>query len=941
MFSFFSLHIHAVETNPCEDSSVTEHCDIFAYAPGSHALWLPDLPGGSSDFVFDHNGGQFIVYDDGTAHIIGVAKRTTNANQKWEVSVWLKNKRTWAEWSALGRSFKDEQNFNTGEHVNWHYYEMDNDNAVLTGLGDYAGQTIELQHMPADFTYGFQVGLGANSKNLEFGFSGWFTHSGDFSGIGDFNVNASCTECPQFFCEIFAECSGSDVTTFGGNDGTLTALVDGSTNFSVEWTGPNGFSASAQSITNLFAGCYMAVITDLDDPSCTTTLECAVAQPADCEEGPYRTQTPGGWGAPAAGDNPGAYRDANFSGAFPAGLTVGCPGGFTLTLTSASAVQDFLPSGGTPAALTMNYTDPGNTLSNTFASHIVALTLSVGFDVYDPNFANPDFLLQDLLILSGDFAGMTVSDFLELANNVFGGCDNSFTANQIYETLAAINESYVDGQDTGSILGCAPQPDCPVGDLAVFCFDIALVELDCNDSTDPEFTGFPVFQDPYNGDPNCPEIVGLTYEDEINGSCPTVITRTWTLSDSDGNTATCEQTITINDTEAPTFDNFPEDLEVECPDDVPALGTITASDNCTEDVNVVCTESFQSDQLSTVCELIDMDWAGEPAPRIGWLQQMPGTVNPGKNLFALESGAFEQFPDGTAHLYGVMSSINNDQLAWEFDVWLINGSNWDEWSAQGRTYKDTQDITGDNYLDWMYYEVDPTQSTLTGIRDYAGSLLTLTHAPPSYLYGFQVGQNSNIFTETFGLSGWFYFTGDIHYNGDVYPRDGVMGDFNLDLDCEEPNFENECVYTITRTCTATDDCGNTTTETQTILVEDTTPPVITCPEDLTVECFENVPEADTELVDAFDNCSDVLITWEGDEVVGGFCEGQVLRTYRATDECGNYAECIQTINYFTSAPVVEPVADVELEECNAEWPELTTTYTSNCFGAGEITGVPG
>ena len=43
-------------------------------------------------------------------------------------------------------------------------------------------------------------------------------------------------------------------------------------------------------------------------------------------------------------------------------------------------------------------------------------------------------------------------------------------------------------------------------------------------------------------------------------------------------------------------------------------------------------------------------------------------------------------------------------------------------------------------------------------------------------------------------------------------------------------------YTLTRTWTAEDNCGNTSSCSQVITVEDNTPPVITCPVDETVEC---------------------------------------------------------------------------------------------------------
>ena len=43
-------------------------------------------------------------------------------------------------------------------------------------------------------------------------------------------------------------------------------------------------------------------------------------------------------------------------------------------------------------------------------------------------------------------------------------------------------------------------------------------------------------------------------------------------------------------------------------------------------------------------------------------------------------------------------------------------------------------------------------------------------------------------------------------------------------------------YVVTRTFTATDECGNDSTATQTITIQDTTNPMLTIPADYTVEC---------------------------------------------------------------------------------------------------------
>ena len=52
------------------------------------------------------------------------------------------------------------------------------------------------------------------------------------------------------------------------------------------------------------------------------------------------------------------------------------------------------------------------------------------------------------------------------------------------------------------------------------------------------------------------------------------ITRTWTATDQCGNTATASRTITVQDTKAPVFDQDPEDLTIECDEDLPNPGTM-------------------------------------------------------------------------------------------------------------------------------------------------------------------------------------------------------------------------------------------------------------------------------------------------------------------------------------------------------------------------------
>lgn len=179
------------------------------------------------------------------------------------------------------------------------------------------------------------------------------------------------------------------------------------------------------------------------------------ANSQSCNDG-FKTFTQGGWGTQCNGGNPGCYRDANFNAAFPDGLTIGC-GSNTLTLTSSAAVQAFLPSGSTPRALDAgNMIDPGASYNNVLAAQLVAVTLAVGFDVYDPNFSTNTSSFSDLIINSGPFSGMTVGSFLQTANQIIGGCASNYSFSDVNDTATAINENYDNGTTNNGFLICNP-----------------------------------------------------------------------------------------------------------------------------------------------------------------------------------------------------------------------------------------------------------------------------------------------------------------------------------------------------------------------------------------------------------------------------------------------------------------------------------------------------
>ncbi len=169
-------------------------------------------------------------------------------------------------------------------------------------------------------------------------------------------------------------------------------------------------------------------------------------------QGQFKTFTIGGWGTTCSGNNPGCYRDANFEAAFPDGITIGC-GENTLSFTSSQAVEDFLPSGGTPALLSGVIVDAAGSINNTLASQVLAVALAAGFDAYDADFSSSTTGFGSLPILSGAHAGMTVAEFLAYANQVIGGCVEG-DLSDLNATATAINENYDNGTVDQGYLDC-------------------------------------------------------------------------------------------------------------------------------------------------------------------------------------------------------------------------------------------------------------------------------------------------------------------------------------------------------------------------------------------------------------------------------------------------------------------------------------------------------
>src|SRR5690606_37459603 len=118
--------------------------------------------------------------------------------------------------------------------------------------------------------------------------------------------------------------------------------------------------------------------------------------------------------------------------------------------------------------------------------------------------------------------------------------------------------------------------------------------------------------------------------------------------------------------------------------------------------------------------------------------------------------------------------------------------------------------------------------------------------------------------------------------------------------------------------TATDNCGNFSSKTQSITVKDDEAPVFAnIPQDITVEC-SNIPTPQTPT--ASDNCDTNVSIILSEDTRPGACpqEYALIRTWTATDDCGNSATVSQTlIVQDNEPPILSGVPQDVTVECNA------------------------
>lgn len=149
---------------------------------------------------------------------------------------------------------------------------------------------------------------------------------------------------------------GTNISCSGANDGSINATITGGTTpYTYQWSGPNGFTAATEDIAGLAPGNYTLLVTDLN--GCTTSVDRTLTGPASIVPSIITSNTPGGTSIGCAGASSGSIQLAVTGGTAPMAIQWTGPNGFSGSSASLSGL-----AAGTYSAL---ITDANGCTANT------------------------------------------------------------------------------------------------------------------------------------------------------------------------------------------------------------------------------------------------------------------------------------------------------------------------------------------------------------------------------------------------------------------------------------------------------------------------------------------------------------------------------------------------------------------------------------------------
>ena len=959
-----------------------------AFGPGADwAVWLPSLSSAGytagANYVFSAAGGVFEQYSDNTAHLTGELVNTLNPNQRFIADWWFQNKRDWTSWNNGGtRSYKNDLNLQCAidEHVNWSYYELVGGFSTLTGTGDLAGNQLYLYHLPTNYYFGFQIGIGANDKNCNFGMSGWFSYNGFMnntyvSATGDMNVDAQCSDetgdCLNrtAVTQVYraedacghATIESTVITVF---DDVAPTFTNCPSDITISCTDEIPAPANPEATDNCAGDVSVSFAGDTEEgDNCLRTITRTWMAEDECGNVGYCSQTISilDEEAPALVGTPDANTTAecdNIPTAAEVTATDSCDPEVSVSFIETTEEGNCAGSY-TITRIWTSMDDCGNEASFTQTIQVVDTTAPEfnEFPIYTSAECNEEV---DAPTATDNCSGATVTLVSEVLNS--GGCLGVLA--RTYRATDGCGNYTETVQYITLVDNTAPEISGVPLEATVECSDINLGE-----------NGLYFGVAPVTASDICDESVDINYTEEIidNGdNCPSSfdIIRSWVAVDDCENETSATAVVHVVDTTNPWFVDFPADITINCDEDVPAVVLPEAQDNCSANVVVVATADDiipgscpQNYTIYRVYRGIDNCGNQVVETQVITVRDITAPTFSSENNSSFTYECSEEIPVTEP---SVSDNCGNVTLSYADSETQGNTCE----SSFNRVWTATDECGNSSEFTQTIQIVDTTAPVIAGelqtsrpCDDYAGIFVTASDNCSEYTIDYtdvfvsggcagniirtyvatdECGNTSADFIQVIQLID--ETSPEIEYVnenltvecGSEYSVEPASFSDNCDAELEiESGFTSEndgCTTIETYTWTATDHCGNSTTATTVVTITDTTAPYFTSlPENITVNCDEVVPGVGEYA--AADVCdSEVEISVEETTTAGDCPQAYTIaRTFTATDNCNNVVTETRYVYVVDNdAPVFEESASSFTYECGAEIPVVEPSANDNC-----------
>ncbi|MET0000115.1 MAG: HYR domain-containing protein [Candidatus Thiodiazotropha lotti] len=442
-------------------------------------------------------------------------------------------------------------------------------------------------------------------------------------------------------------------------------------------------------------------------------------------------------------------------------------------------------------------------------------------------------------------------------------------------------------------------------------------------------------------------------------------TVTWSATDSAGNTGSATQTVTVQDTAAPVI-TAPADVSVTAtPPATVAIGTATATDIFPVTVSNNAPAAFAAGTTVVTWTATDANGNSSSATQnvtvTAPVDTTPPVVKPPANVTveatALQTSVNLGAATATDNVDGALTPTPNQSGPFGVGTHTVI---WSATDSAGNTGTATQTVTVQDTT--VPTVVPPADVSVTAMPPVSLAIGTATatdifpvtisnNAPAAFAAGTTVvtwtatdaNGNSSSATQNVTVTIPADTTppvvtapADITVEatafvtpvnlGSATATDDVDGVLNPTADQAGPF----SVGTHTVTWSATDSAGNTASATQTVIVQDTTAPVVTVPTDISVEATDLQTPVVLGSATATDLVDGALVP--AADQTGPFGVGVHTVTWSITDSAGNSASAIQSVTVLdTTPPVITPPADVSVTATPPASVVIGTATASDIF----------